>query len=479
MILLSEHDVLLGSTFSENCDRIDSALNLESSFDLKKRPFVIGGIPAAIYYLEGFTDSRSLQKLMEYWAENCETCARKRATDAESFITSSIPVPDARITGKVEDIVQNVLSGRTALLSESFDCKAVIIDFRTYPTRSIDEPENDRVMRGSRDGFVETLMTNISMVRRRIRDPALSVKHITAGRKTKTDLALCYLFGKADPGYVKDLTRKLSDLDTDSLVLGHQNVTETLVRTNWYNPFPKVRASERPDAAAAAILEGRVVLLCDNSPEALIFPTSLFDFLQVTDDYYFPPLTGTYLRILRRVIFWLTVYLIPAWYLLLKHHAFLPDWLGFVIPADTGDLPIFLQIILTEFAIDGLKLASLNTPSMMTNSLSIVGGLLLGDIAVKVGWVSPDVILYMAFVAIANFTQTSFELGYAFKYLRVLTLTLAALFDIWGFAAAVIIAILLITTNKTANGKRSYLYPLIPFNGKALMRLLFRMKKHD
>ena len=115
----------------------------------------------------------------------------------------------------------------------------------------------------------------------------------------------------------------------------------------------------------------------------------------------------------------------------------------------------------------------------MTNSLSIVGGLLLGDIAVKVGWVSPDVILYMSFVAIANFTQTSFELGYAFKYLRVLTLTLAVLFDVWGFIAAVMIAIFLILTNKTANGKRNYLYPLIPFNGRALLRLMFRMKKDD
>lgn len=471
-----EPNTVLTKAYGDNVALMDSSLRINGSFDLKKRSFAIGRMSATLYYVEGFTNSQALQKLMSYWAEYRLV---HDETDAETFLYSSLPVPDAKITSSVNDLVFNVMSGRAVLLGESFGDRAVVIDTRTYPTRSIDEPENDRVMRGSRDGLVETLMTNVAMIRRRIRDPDLSVKHVSAGRKTKTDIALCYLTGKADENYVAQLSEKLEKLDTDSIVLGHQNVTETLIRTNWYNPFPKVRATERPDSAAAAILEGRIILLCDNSPEALIFPTSLFDFLQVTDDYYFPPLTGSYLRILRQVIFWLTVYLIPVWYLLLRHHSFLPDRLGFLIPADPGDLPIYLQILLTEFAIDGLKLASLNTPSMMTNSLSIVGGLLLGDIAVKVGWVSPDVILYMSFVAIANFTQTSFELGYAFKYLRVLTLTLAVLFDVWGFIAAVMIAIFLILTNKTANGKRNYLYPLIPFNGRALLRLMFRMKKDD
>ncbi len=464
------------NSFKENERIIDVALNTKKSFDLKKRCFKLGNVDAIIYYIEGFTNSHSMQKIMEFWTENKSTL---NFEDGESFVYSSIPVPDAKKVNKINEAVYNVMSGRSLLLCEKFVNHGVIIDLRTYPTRSIEEPENDRVMRGSRDGFVETLMTNISMIRRRIRDPGLNVVHVTAGRKTMTDIALCYLENKADERYVSELTEKIKNLDTDSLVLGHQNVIETLVKTNWLNPFPKVRASERPDAASAAILEGRIILLCDNSPEALIFPTSLFDFLQVTDDYYFPPLTGSYLRILRHIIFWLTIYLIPAWYLLLRHQSILPDWLHFLVPANPGELPIFLQILLTEFAIDGLKLASLNTPSMMTNSLSIVGGLLLGDIAVKVGWVSPDVILYMAFVAIANFTQTSFELGYAFKYLRVLTLTLAALFDLWGFLTAIVIAVLLITTNKTANGKRNYLYPLIPFDGRALMKLFFRMKKDD
>ena len=151
--------------------------------------------------------------------------------------------------------------------------------------------------------------------------------------------------------------------------------------------------------------------------------------------------------------------------------------MGFIIPKEPGQLPIIVQLFLTEFVLDGLKLASLNTPNTLSNSLSVVGGLLLGDFAVQVGWLCPDVILYMAFVAITNFTQSSYELGYAFKYMRMMTLLLVALFGIWGLIGGIVITFVLVATNKTVNGKRNYLYPLIPFNAKALARLFFRLKK--
>lgn len=291
-------------------------------------------------------------------------------------------------------------------------------------------------------------------------------------------MALCYMAGTADAEYVNELRERLRGLETDSLVMGHRSVTESLIRKKWYNPFPKLRSTERPDAAAASILEGSVVLICDNSPEAMIFPTTIFDFLQETDDYYFPPLTGTYLRIVRHVVFLMTMLLTPLWYLLLVNEAYLPEWMSFIIPRDSGEIPIIIQLFLTEFALDGLKLASLNTPSVLSNSLSVVGALLLGDFAVQVGWLSADVIFYMAFVSIANFTQSSYELGYAFKYIRMLLLLLTALLGTWGFALGIVVAIVLAATNNnTVNGKRSYLYPLIPFNKEAMARLLFRLKK--
>lgn len=468
----------LSGNFDSDVELLDRILRVDESFDMLKRELIYAKKRAVMYYIDGFVKAEMMQKLMmhlttlEYLGDGSDNAA-------EFAAKSLIPSVEVDVTGNVDSIVLAVMSGCTAFISESFGDKCIIIDMRTYPARTTEEPENDRVMRGSRDGFVETMIFNTAMIRRRIRDPHLTISYINAGRASRTDMALCYMSDRADADFVKDLKHKLSTLDTDSVILGHQSISEMLIRDRWYNPFPKIRSTERPDAAAATILEGGIILICDNTPEAMIFPTSIFDFLQESDDYYFPPFTGTYLRVLRHVIFWFTMLLTPLWYLCLMHADILPDWLYFIVPRDMGEIPILLQLYLTEFALDGLKLASLNTPSMLSNSLSVVGGLLLGDFAVTVGWLSPDVILYMAFVAIANFTQQNYELGYAFKYLRMLTLTLTALFDYIGFIAGIVIAIVLIATNRTANGKRSYLYPLIPFNGQALARLFFRLKKND
>ena len=470
-------DIVLSGNFDDDVRLLDTLLRVNESFDLIKRELIIAENRAVMYYIDGFIKAESMQKMLMSF-NSLKEFGNGADGDADRLIKSAIPGVEVNPTSSADDLILAVMSGCTVFLCEGFGKDGVVIDMRTYPSRGTEEPENDRVMRGSRDGFVETLMFNTAMIRRRIRDTSFTIKYINAGRETRTDMALCYMEGKADKKFVKELTEKLKSLDTDSLVLGHQSLAESLIRDRWYNPFPKIRSTERPDAAAATLLEGGIILLCDNSPEAMIFPTSIFDFLQETDDYYFPPLTGTYLRLLRHVIFWMTMLLTPTWYLLLRHGEGLPEWIRFIIPRDPGELPIIIQLFLTEFALDGLKLASLNTPNMLSNSLSVVGGLLLGDFAVTVGWLSPDVILYMAFVGIANFTQSNYELGYAFKFMRMLTLMLTAFFDIYGYVAGILISLVLIATNRTVNGSRSYLYPLIPFNGKALARLMFRLKKN-
>jgi len=455
---------------------MDTLLRVEESFDLIRRPLQVGKTRMVMYYVDGFVQTASMQKLLMHLM-TVKDFGHGKAGDAARFSETNMPTVEVEATDSVDTLILMTLSGCCAFLCEGFGAEALVVDLRTYPARQASEPENDRVMRGSRDGFVETLIFNTAMIRRRIRDTALTVEYLNVGSSSRTDMALIYMNGKADGEYVRKLRGKLSTLHTDSLVLGHQSVAESLIPTNWWNPFPKIRMTERPDAAAASLLEGSIILLCDNSPEAMIFPTSVFDFLQETDDFYFPPLTGSYLRILRIFVFAATVILTPLWYLLLQHPEWIPPWLSVIVPAEPGALPILAQLILVEFALDGLKLAALNTPNMLSNSLSVVGGLLLGDFAVTVGWLSPDVILYMAFVGIANFTQSSYVLGYAFKYLRVMTLLLTAVLDVWGFALGCVLSLVLIALNKTANGKRSYLYPLIPFNGRAMSRLLFRRRK--
>lgn len=464
----------LFENYSENVALIDRLLSIDSSFDMLSKKITLDSGELTLYFIDGFAKDTVLQKLMMHILST-----KKLKTGAREFMETTLPYIETDVTDDVERMIFTVMSGGTLVLGSSFGAEALLVDSRTYPARETAEPEGDRVMRGSRDGFVETLIFNTALIRRRVRNPALSMKYFKIGCDSGSDVVLCYMSDRADKKYVEWISKKLSEIKTDSLTMGHESLKECLIKQKWYNPFPKIRTTERPDAAVSQLLEGSVLVIVDNSPQVMVLPSTIFDFMQESNDYYFPPLTGTYIRIVRYVVFFLTLVLTPTWLLLLKHPDFIPDWLSFIVPQETGRLPILVQLLLVEFIIDALRLASLNTPNMLNNSLSVVGGLILGDFAVSIGWLIPEVILYMAFAAIANFTQRSYELGYAIKFMRILLLILTTLFGLWGYLAGFVLIIVLTATNSTVNGKRNYLYPLIPFKPKALKTLLFRTKKKN
>ena len=461
--------------FAASVRSIDETLLIDANFDMIKREISANGHNGVLYYIDGFIKGGELQKLLMFLV-GLDDLGDSQPGAAQRFATVHLPDVEVDVTTNGEDIVRSVLGGCCCMLSDGFNGEAIVIDLRSYPSRDTQDAENDRVMRGARDGFVETLIFNTALIRRRIRDTRLTMKYVCVGKKSKTDIVIAYIEGEADQKFVDKLTAQLESANTDALPLGHQSLTEVLCRRQWYNPFPKVRLTERPDAAAAHLLEGGVAVICDTSPEVMLLPTSVFDFLQETNDFYFPPFTGSYLRIIRMLVFASTIFITPVWYLLITHSTYLPSWLNFILPNELGSLPIIAQLYLTEFALDVLKLASLTTPSTMSNSLSIIGGLLLGDFAVETGWLIPEVIFYMAFTAISNFTQSNYELGYAFKYFRLILLTLTALFGLWGFIAGLILILILLVTMRGICGW-SYLYPLVPWNGSALGRLFLRKKK--
>ena len=464
----------LGENYAENVKAFDRLLRVNESFDLIKKRLVFGDGEVTFYYIDGFVKDRVMQDLMTYF-----TSLRRLARSASEFIDNALPYVEATESTDLDLLLQMTLSGTCVMLGSTFGGHGIIVNARTYPARQTSEPEGDRVIHGARDGFVETLIFNTALIRRRIRDTALTMSYQSVGKSSKTDVVLCYMADRVDKKYLLALKERLSGLKTTSLTMGHQSLAECLIRTRWYNPFPKIRTTERPDAAAAQLLEGSILILVDNSPGAMVLPSTIFDFMQETNDYYLPPLTGTYVKIVRYVVFALTLLLTPVWYLLTRHPELTPEWLAFVLPENEAKIPIIAQLFLVEFIIDALRLASMNTPDMLANSLSVVGGLILGDFAVDIGWLMPEVILYMAFVAIANFTQRSYELGYAFKFMRMLLLALTAIFGFWGFAGGLVLIVILLATNKTANGGRYYLYPLVPFNARALASLVFRVKKKD
>ena len=455
---------------TENIREVALALRSAMSFDIVERHLTVGGRDLCFFFVDGFVKDGEMQRIMAHMLE------MNRVGTAE-FVMRGLPYVEVALAYTVPEIVRAVLSGQSAIIGEGFGPAAILVDVRTYPARTTAEPDSDRVMQGAHDGFVETLVMNTALIRRRIRDPRLTMMHFDLGGASSSDVVMCYLDGVADPKAVAGLESKLRSLPPDTLTLGYQSLSESLIRRGWLNPFPKVRLTERPDTAAAQVLEGSILLICDTTPQVMILPTSIFDYLQQTDDFYLPPLTGSYLRLVRTAILLLSLLLTPVWYLLLENSHILPEPLLFLVPDDPGALPIILQLLLVEVAIDGLKIASMNTPDMLSNSLSVVGALLLGDFAVTVGWVCPDVILYMAFIAIAGFAQQNVELGYAFKYVRVLTLIFVFGFGVWGLLLGGALFILLVATNTTATGGHRYLYPLIPFNGRALLRLIFRVKK--
>ncbi len=462
----------LTANYKENVALVRRSLRVGENFDVLHKQLKIGNGELSLFFIDGFAKDAVLQKLMMHFISLKEVSGT-----AHDYMIKNLPYIETDVCTDFEKMLDAVLSGCTLMLGSSFGAEAIIVDTRTYPARTTEEPEGDRVMRGSRDGFVETLIFNTALIRRRIRNSALTMQYFSVGSDSKTDVVLCYMSDRADEKYVKHISDKLTKIKTDSLVAGHESLKECLIKTGWYNPFPKVRTTERPDVASAQLLEGSILIVIDNSPEVLVLPVSIFDFMQESNDFYFPPLTGTYIRIVRYFVFFLTLVITPVWYLMTRYPALVPDFLQFAMPEDTGKLPIIIQLLLVEFIIDALRLASLNTPNMLNNSLSVVGGLILGDFAVDIGWLIPEVILYMAFVAIANFTQRSYELGYAIKFLRIFVLILTAIFGFWGFCAGFVISVILLATNNTPNGKRNFLYPLIPFNGRALLSLVVRVKK--
>jgi len=330
------------------------------------------------------------------------------------------------------------------------------IDCRTYPARGVEEPDKDKSLRGSRDGFVETIVFNTALLRRRIRDPHLTMKMFEVGRASRTDVSLCYMTDRVDHQLLQRLTDRISTMDVDALTMNAQSLADGLFKRKWFNPFPKFKFTERPDTAAACLLEGKVVILVDNSPSAMILPNSIFDIIEEANDYYFPTLTNVYLKISRALITIATVFLTPLFLLFMQNVEWLPKMFTFVALKDTVNIPLIFQLLILELAIDGLRLAAMNTPTMLSTPLSVIAGIVLGEFAVTSGWFNSEVMLYMAFVAVANYTQPNFELGYALKFMRLLLLILTAIFNWIGFLVGTLIIIASIVFNKTLSG-RSYL----------------------
>mgnify|MGYP001132225640 FL=1 len=458
-------------SMEDNKRYLDERLGTGKNFDVISRMIEMGGKKACIYFIDGFCKDDVMQKMLQYFIELKE---EDMPSDAEAMAGKHMPYGEIDLADEWEQVLYAFFSGVFLLLVDGYE-KIILIDARTYPARSVDEPDKDKVMRGSKDGFVETIVFNTALIRRRIRSDELRMEMLSAGKSSKTDIVVCYMGDRVDRKLLGLVKERIQRLQVDALTMNQESLAECLYKHKWYNPFPKFKYTERPDAAAAQILEGSVVVLVDNSPSAMILPTTVFDVLEEADDYYFPPITGTYLRMSRFLIAILTFFITPTFLLLMGHREWIPAGFDFIILKDAENIPLIWQFLLLELAIDGLRLAAVNTPNMLSTPLSVMAALVLGEFSVNSGWFNSEVMLYMAFVAIANYTQSNYELGYAFKFLRILTLILTSIFGLGGYIAGCLILVVSLVCNKTISGN-SYLYPLFPLNIKKLSKRIFRMR---
>ncbi len=466
-----EYNGNITQKIEENMKWFHKELAVDTNFDIIYRVLEVGGRTACIYFIDGFCKDELMQKLLQYFLS---LKSDDLPQDAYAMCKKNMPYVEVETQRNKETILKNVFSGVLAMFIDGYE-ECILIDSRTYPLRNVSEPEKDKTLRGSKDGFVETIIFNTALIRRRIRDRNLRIEIMNAGITSKTDIVLCYMQGRADRLFLRELKRKISKINVDALTMNQESLAECIFNKSRLNPFPKFKFTERPDTAAAQILEGNVIILVDNSPFAMILPVCFFDIIEEADDYYFPPVTGTYLRLARLMISFAS-FLVPPIFLLLSLN---PQWMtstfSFLAIQKEVNVPVVLQFLILELAIDGLRLAAVNTPSMLSTPLSIMAGLVLGEFSVQSGWFNAEILLYEAFVAVAGYTQPSYELSYAIKFFRMITLVLTAIFNVFGFFAGILFLLVVMAGNKTLANK-PYLYPLCPLNIKALSKRMLRTR---
>jgi len=453
----------------ENDLYLKNRLGIGVSYDIDFRQLLIKNNRLHLYYLNGMCDSKIIQDIIiALLALNSNRVGKE---DISKVIENQLAHFQVESKDNLDEIVDQLLSGLLVIFIEGED-NAYIIDTRDYPGRNPEEPDTERVIRGARDGFTENIVENTTLLRRRIRDERLRNEMLQVGERSKTDICISYIKDIADERLIKLIKEKISEIDIDGIPMADKTVEEFIVAQKW-NAFPLVRYTERPDTSAKHLLEGRILLFVDTSPSIIITPTTYFDHLDHAEEYRQSPAVGSFIRLVRLLAVFASLYLLPLWMLFVLEPTLLPEKLSFIGPKDVGNVPIIYQIIMADIGVEFLRMAAVHTPTPLATAMGLIAAILIGEIAVDVGLFTPEVILYVAVSTIGSYVTPSYELSVANKLLKLLLLILTALFSKIGFVIGVVISILYLANIKALN--TPYLYPLIPFNAKALINVILRM----
>ncbi|MBZ4663972.1 MAG: spore germination protein [Caloramator sp.] len=451
-------------------DNILSVKNLlKDCDDVVYRQFKIGGDKGRdvfLFYIDGMADKELLNNfvlkplmLMARMVEPTFEDIKDELYEASKVAAMS--VTDFKENDNIEEAVLAVLSGDTAIFMDG-ENKALIIATKFFPVRGVQEPTAETVIRGSRDGFTETIRMNTALVRRRIRDPRFKIKQKQIGVRSKTDIAVMYIDDIVDKQIVDEVINKLNGINIDAIL--DSGYIQQYLEDRPFSLFPQVQTTERPDVVAAAVYEGRVAILVDNSPFALIVPVTLTAFFQSPEDYYSRTVVVSFVRILRIICGGIAI-LAPALYIAITSFSpgIIPTKLALSIAATREGVPFpaFIEAIIMELTLELLREAGVRLPRPIGSTIGIVGGLVIGQAAVSAGIVSPIMVIVVAITAISSFSIPNYELSAAFRLVRFLLMVFAAVFGLYGIVLGSIIVLIHLSNLKSFGVP--FLAPIAPF----------------
>lgn len=462
-------DRKLHSSIEENRIIFEDLLGIGESFDVDYRTLVILGTEIDIYFVTGLNDKKDVNIVLKELIELNET--DEDPDKIFSIIENRIVNQQVQKVDNLEDAITPILSGLILIVVDGYK-EAFVVDVRTYPGRGPEEPDTEKVVRGARDGYTENIIINTGLTRRRIRDENLRFEMFRVSGRGRQDVALAYIKDIADPELVEVLRKKIKKISVDGLSMGEKSLEEFILDQK-NNPFPLVRFTERPDVAAAHLFEGHVLIIVDTSPSVIITPTTYFHHVQHAEEYRQSPTIGTFVRWVRFLGIFVSIFLLPLWLLFVLNPELLPQSLSFIGPNEEGNIPITLQIILADIGVEFLRIAAIHTPTAVSTAMGLIAAILIGEIAIKVGLFGPEIILYVALSTMGAYATPSYELSFANKIARLLLIILTAFMGVSGFVIGLTLYLLFLANTKSIT--TPYFWPFIPFNLKALYNILFRV----
>ncbi len=465
------------------------ALNLEvvrkelgHNWDVHFRDFIIGrtGIQACIIFVEGLSDKDLIDKhimtslMADFSTEYPQEQPYVKESLSNQFIKNQVlSISDVEEVQSIKELTSKVLTGSTALLIDGLS-HAFILGTTKLKTRTIEEPVSEALVRGPRVGFTESLSDNTSLLRGNGDIENLSLVKFQVGKRSKKDLVVAYINEIVDPELVKEVEKRIKKIDLDNVP--ESGYVEQLIEDNYLSPFPQVQNTERPDRVIAALMEGRVAILLDGTPFALIAPVTFSMMLQSPEDYYERWIPGTFIRFLRYISVVLSLFT-PALYIafISFHPGLIPTKLAISIIGTRSGVPFpaLIEALFMELAIEILREAGLRLPKPIGPAMGIVGGLIIGEAAVQAGIVSPILVIVVALTAISSFAIPQYSVGITLRILRFIAMLCAAILGLYG----VILFFLFMTSHlvKLKSFGVSYMSPAVPYRLSEWKDLMVRM----